>query len=111
MTFIIGTPHTKNSGYFRNDDRLSGGKLSEADIQTCPHCQGVIKMQEWRVAKTQNFCTGCMKPTCDQLDCEPCIPYLKRLDERRNWDEKYRTFVKMAGLEPPPVPQPIITDL
>ena len=109
--FTIGTPHTHNAGYFMNDDRLSGGKLAEADVQTCPHCQGVIKMQEWRASATQHFCTGCMKPTCDSKLCEPCVPYLSTVDKQRNFQEKYQQYLKLAGLEPSATPQPLITDV
>lgn len=77
---IIGTPHARGSGYYRNDDRPSGGQLSEADVQTCPHCQAMIKLQEWASAPVQNFCNRCMKPTCDSPACvQDCHPYLKQI--------------------------------
>ena len=106
---IIGTPHTRNAGYYRNDDTPSGGKVSEADIQTCPHCQAVIKMQEWRAAPTQYFCMKCSKPTCGRHYCEECCrPYLEFIDKLTDATIKYETFVKLAGLEPPATPQPLI---
>ena len=69
MTFIIGTPHSKGAGYFMNDDRPADGTLDEADIRTCPHCQAIIKMQEWRKQTTQGFCTKRMQPTCNNPVC------------------------------------------
>jgi hypothetical protein len=78
---IIGTPHTHNSGYYKNDDRNSGGRLSEADIRTCPHCQAVIKMQEWAKAPVQNFCLKCMQPACNTEACQPCVPFIKKIEQ------------------------------
>lgn len=77
---IIGTPHTRGSGYYLNDDRPSDGKKSEADIRTCPHCQAVIKMAEWAKADTQNFCIKCMAPACNNPACVPCVPFLRQLE-------------------------------
>lgn len=78
---IIGTPHTRNSGYTMNDDRNSGGRKTEADIQTCPHCQAIIKMDEWAKAPTQNFCLKCMKPACNTEACQDCVPFIKKLEQ------------------------------
>lgn len=78
---IIGTPHTRNSGYYMNDDRNSGGQKAEADIRTCPHCQAVIKMQEWSKATVQNFCMKCMAPTCIHGGCEACVPFMKKIQQ------------------------------
>lgn len=79
---IIGTPYTRYSGYTMNDDRPGGGKKTEADIRTCPHCQAVIKMQEWAKAPVQNFCMKCMQPTCANKECENCIPFIKQIEEQ-----------------------------
>jgi len=108
MTFIVGTPHTHNSGYFRNDDRPGGGKLSEADIQTCSHCQAVIKLQEWK--EDGGFCRGCMKPVCafcgDRMLLYGCEPYVKKLEQALGLADKYTQYVKISGLEPTsPPPQ------
>lgn len=101
MTFVIGTPHIDGAGYYRNDDRCSGGRLSEADIRTCPHCQKIIKMQEWKTAAVQNFCMKCMQPTCDNQACvHDCIPYLQQVDMKHDAVVKYQAYLKMAGLDP-----------
>ena len=111
--FIIGTPHTHNAGYYRNDDRPGGGRLSEADIQTCPHCQTVIKMQEWRQAG--GWCVKCDAPLCDNPFCvaetnlKGCVPFLKKLEQYVDATVKYDQYLKIAGLEPPVSPPSILT--
>jgi hypothetical protein len=104
---VIGTPHTKNAGYLRNDDRCSGGKLAEGDVQTCPHCQAVINMQQWAKAPVQNFCMKCMKPACPE--CEDCMPFIARIDRFSDAVVKYQTYLKQAGLEPVEPPRSILT--
>jgi hypothetical protein len=76
---LIGTPHTRGSGYTVNDQALKSRQ--EADIQTCPHCQAVIKMQAWARASVQNFCLKCMKPTCANPACQDCVPFVKQLEQ------------------------------
>lgn len=99
MSFIIGTPHVHNAGYHRYDGRTHGEGVQENDVQTCPHCQAVIKMQEWKKASVQNFCTRCMKPTCDAKSCvEDCIPYLKILERQYDAVVKYQQYLKRLGL-------------
>jgi hypothetical protein len=77
---IIGTPHSKGAGYTLNDDRPSGGKKTEADVRTCPHCQAIIKMQEWAKSQTQNFCLKCMAPACNTKECQDCIPFIQKIE-------------------------------
>lgn len=85
--FIIGTPHSKNAGYHRNDDTPSGGKLTEGDIKTCPHCQAVIKLKEWQLDGA--WCAKCQAPICgsDNPGCMHntekfgCVPFAKQFDE------------------------------
>lgn len=77
---LIGTPFSRNAGYYQNDDRNSGGRLSEADVRTCPHCQAVIKMQEWKAAPEQNFCLKCMAPACNNPACQDCVPFMKQIE-------------------------------
>lgn len=87
MTFIIGTPHSKNAGYHRNDDRNSGGALTEGAIQTCPHCQAVIKLNQWK--QDGGWCAKCQAPVCgsdnpqcmQQTDKFGCVPFAKKFDE------------------------------
>lgn len=79
MSILIGTPHTRGSGYAVNDQNLR--TRQEADVQTCPHCQAVIKMQEWAAAPEQNFCLKCMKPACNHVACHPCVPFVRKLEQ------------------------------
>ena len=107
---LIGTPHTRNAGYFMNDDRNSGGKKDEADIATCPHCQAVIKLQEWRKDPVQNFCLKCMKPACNHNPaCLDCVPFIQKIERYTDALIKWNQFVKMAGLDPVTPTPPIYT--
>lgn len=96
---LIGTPYTKGSGYFLNDKNLKSRQ--EADIQTCSHCQAVIKMQQWK--NDGAWCSKCMKPIC--LSCGVkaerfgCEPFLKKIEQ---YAEKQMRFQKIAGLMPEP---------
>lgn len=115
---IIGTPHTHNAGYYRNDDTVSGGRLDEADIQTCPHCQAVLKMQEWKKVEngkmTGGFCMKCSKPVCGfcnkEMQTRGCVPFMQKLDQYFDATVKFDRFLKDAGLEPASA-RPIFTGL
>ena len=107
----IGTPHTRNSGYYQKTDPNNKNKEAEADIQTCPHCQAVIKMQEWSKATVQNFCIKCMKPACNHPACFECIPFIKKLEIFTDAVIKYERFLKMAGVDPVNPPPLIITGI
>ena len=113
MTFIIGTPHARGAGYYRNDDRLSGGTLSEADVLTCPHCQAVVKLQEWKVRG--GFCRRCDAPVCFacyvRVKTYGCEPFLKLFERQVDAVVKYEQYLKRAGLErlPETTPQLLIS--
>lgn len=112
MSFVIGTPHTHNAGYCKNDDRPSGGTLLEADVQTCPHCQGVILMQQWKL--DGGWCSKCDAPLCNNPFCVAetarlgCVPFVKKIEKYLGSQEKFDKYLKMAGLEPPKPQQPLI---
>lgn len=117
MSIIIGTPHTRNAGYLINNQNFNvrGGR-QEADIQTCAHCQRILKMQQW--AQDGAFCRKCWAPICgtDNPICVRehqlygCVPFLRRIEEFANSQVKYRQYLKMAGLEPvAPSPSIIVT--
>lgn len=112
MTFKIGTPHTRNAGYFLNNQGLELKHRQEDDIQTCGHCQAVIKMREWR--EEGAFCRGCMKPVCahpcgDRMLTYGCEPFLKKLERYIDATVKYEQHLKVAGLDPGGPPPPILT--
>lgn len=106
---VIGTPHTRNAGYFINDKDLK--TRQEADIATCPHCQAVIKLQEWSKAPVQNFCLKCMKPACNHPACFECVPFIKKIDEYTDAVVKFQQFLKIAGLDPVNPPSIITSGL
>jgi len=108
---LIGTPHTHNAGYYLNDDRNSGGRKAEADIQTCTHCQTVIKMQEWKVHGA--WCNDCFAPICVICGAEMkqlgyCLPFIKRIEQYANRLIKLEQHLKIAGLEPEPAKPSLI---
>lgn len=108
MTFRIGTPHTKGAGYFVNDKELK--TRQEADVQSCAHCQAVIKMQEWK--DNGAFCGKCMHPICALCGTRAltygCEPFLKKIEAHAERLMRFERFQKVAGLEPVAA-QPIIT--
>ena len=112
MGFLIGTPFSKNAGW--SHYRYScETRVVEDDVQTCPHCQAVIRMRQWGETKNGKmaggYCSKCDKPTCGHKDCLECVPFLKRLEKHFDMTVKYAQFVKDAGLEPAKPHQPIIT--
>jgi hypothetical protein len=109
MSFVIGTPHTKRAGYYLNDDRPSGGKKTEADIQTCTHCQKVLVMKEW--TEDGGYCSRCAAPICgpcaDKMLTDGCVPFVKLIEQEADMAVKLDTFRKLAGLDAA-IPQAII---
>jgi ribosomal protein S27AE len=77
MAFIIGTPHARGAGYYRSDNKTSGGKLVEADFKTCAHCQMGMLMTAWK--EEGGWCGKCMKPIChfcaDRMLTHGCEPF------------------------------------
>jgi hypothetical protein len=57
-------------GYFRNDDRASGGKLDEDDLVGCRHCHKPMKKRTWRDAGGWR-CYVCDAPLCQRCGQEP----------------------------------------
>lgn len=100
MSIIIGTPHTHNAGYYKNDDTPSGGRLSEADVQTCSHCQKILLMQGWK--DDGGFCGKCMKPICgpcaDRMLTHGCEPFIQHIERQLERAYSRSQFVKLAGL-------------
>jgi len=86
MTFRIGTPHTRGAGYFVNDRALNSRQ--EAHVRTCPHCQSIIKLEEWKAEG--GWCSRCQAPICNQPSCIArtarlgCIPFVKQIEEYAN---------------------------
>ena len=118
MGFVIGTPHTHNAGYswyrYSCDTRVV-----EDDVQTCPHCQAVIRMRQWQTTKdgkmAGGFCMKCDAPICPhcqaKMQTEGCIPFMRKLERELDMTVKYHQFVKEAGLEPAAPSRPLFTGL
>lgn len=111
MTFIIGTPHAKGSGYY-NSRYSADSRVVEDHIHTCSHCQAVIKMSEWKEAG--GWCGKCEKPLCDHPDCmaetalKGCIPFIKKIESFMENTVKLEQHLRIAGLEPSPAPAALI---
>src|SRR6266513_2389124 len=97
MSILIGTPYTRGAGYFLNNKAEPQKNRQEADIQTCPHCQGVIKMQEWK--HDGGWCSKCMRPLCNNPTCIQetalygCVPFTKKIEQ---YAEQQMRFAKIA---------------
>lgn len=71
------------AGYFVNDDRVSGGRLSEDDVLGCAHCQKALKRKIW--LNEGGYCSQCDQELC--VECatkaltEGCANF-KRMVER-----------------------------
>ena len=105
---LIGTPHTKGAGYFVNDKDLRSRQ--EADIQTCSHCQAIIKMQEWK--DDGAWCGKCMKPLCDRCGTRAltfgCEPFLKKIEQYAEQQMRFAKIIKNSGPSEPVPQQPIL---
>ena len=83
------------AGYLMNDDRNSGGGVSESDVICCPHCQTVILLQAWRKEREEGgggYCRKCSAPVCglclERMLTHGCEPYIKFIE--RQVEENYR---------------------
>jgi hypothetical protein len=115
LTFVIGTPFSHNAGYHWDGQ---GKTKDENDVQTCPHCEAVILMQQWRKVEegkmTGGFCMKCSKPVCGRcnakMQTEGCIPFIAKLEKHFDMTVKLQQFIKEAGMEPA-TSRPIFTGL
>jgi hypothetical protein len=98
MTFHIGTPHTRGSGYLINGQNLT--RPYEADIQTCAHCQAVIELQK----KDFGWCQREMKPLCHACGItahtQGCVPFMKTLEAFAQQQLRYTQISKLAAYRP-----------
>ena len=103
MSFVIGTPHTAGAGYYKNDDTVSGGRRTEADVQTCMHCQKILLMQQWK--HDGGWCSRCSAPVClycaDRMLTHGCEPFVKHLEQYVDMTVKLSSFRARAGLDSP----------
>ncbi len=97
-------------GYFINHGTETY-RTQEADVLTCAHCQAVLLFSSWK--DDGGFCRPEMKPLCgtcaDRALIYGCEPFMKKLEAFVREQYSYSQFIKVAGLEPPAPPRPIIT--
>ena len=97
---VIGTPHAAGSGYYKNDDTVSGGRRTEADVRTCMHCQKILLMQRWK--EDGGWCSRCSAPICpycaDRMVYYGCEPFVKQMEAYSDMMVKLTEFRKSAGL-------------
>ncbi len=96
---------THGAGYLFNDDRASGGKVSEADVLTCPHCEKIIEHAQWRKEREQGgggYCRKCQAPVCgpclDRMLRFGCEPYLKRIEQTVEANHRREQNRKVLGI-------------
>ena len=89
------TRQTDGAGYLFNDNRASGGKLEEADVLSCNHCQKLLVGRNWR--DDGGWCGSCGQPVCGPCADKillpldqggGCVPFVKRVEQAL--DENYR---------------------
>lgn len=113
MTFIIGTPFSRGGGYFLNNKELKQSQRQEADIRTCPHCQAIIKLQEWKI--NGGWCGKCQAPLCNNPTCVAetakygCVPFFKKFERHLEHQALIEKFIKSEGQESPVPPKIIVT--
>ena len=99
---IVLTPYTKGAGYFMDGKKLNVSQRKEADIQTCAHCQAIIKMQEWK--EDGAWCGKEMKPICGPCGTRAlnfgCEPFLKKIEERATQSMRFDKHIKEYGNMP-----------
>lgn len=103
-------------GYFINYRSGTQARAQEAAIDTCAHCGQVLYLHRiegkpyW--PEDGAFCHAEMKRLCglcgDRALTFGCEPQLKQIENIANARIKYEQHLKIAGLEPPPSPRPLI---
>lgn len=87
-----------HAGYLRLDNRgaradRSARVLTEMDTVHCPHCEALVEVvgTEYRSGGRCTYCDGyrCLSPAC-----QPCVPFMKRLEAQERRDR----FARAAGL-------------
>lgn len=95
------------AGYALIDNRAAGEGKEEFDVLTCPHCQAVINLQNWRRADGQSgWCACCQAPICGRCATKMlttgCVPFIRKIEQALQKDYRYNQFRKLAGLDPEP---------
>ena len=69
----------KADGYAIITNVDSSHGTQEFDTLSCGHCDYTWHVRPGSGHK-RGFCTNCMRATCGKTACQPCVPYLKRLE-------------------------------
>jgi len=91
---------TGGAGYICIDERASGGKLREADIYVCTHCQAVIFVSQWKL--DGGFCGLCSKPICgpcaDRMQTKGCEPFIKQIEQAVEDNYRRKQNARILGV-------------
>jgi hypothetical protein len=60
-----------------------------AETAKCCHCAYVFEIKRGS-GTDRGFCMKCFEPTCGKQECDPCYPFLKKLDD---YEKKMRRLV------------------
>jgi hypothetical protein len=97
---MIISSQYRQTGYLYNDDRASGGKVTEADLTGCRHCEKIILIQDWK--QEGGWCGRCGAPIClecaNRMDTEGCVPFTKLIDAALEKQARDRAYRKALGL-------------
>ena len=103
----ISTKQSESPGALFNDNRTSGGKLDQADILCCAHCQCVLR---WDQPEKRHLCRRGGHVICDVCKADEmqngCSPFTAFLDREREKLERRNQLSKAIGLNPPGVVLP-----
>lgn len=90
------------AGYFRQNNRASGGRLVEADVVGCAHCQRAMLKADW--AEDGGFCHCCDAPVCgpcaDAMLTAGCVSFKAKLDAELERSYRARQNAMLMGAEP-----------
>ena len=105
-SLVLTRRQSDGAGYLFNTSEDT--ETEEADILCCPHCQQVIKLQEWKLDREQGggikggYCRQCRAPICpgctDRMILYGCEPYLKKIDEELERSYRIQQNRKMMGI-------------
>lgn len=88
------------AGYLLNDNRCSGGKVEEADLIACRHCQKLMKKAAWQ--EDGGFCGHCERPVCggcaDKILTGGCTPFVAKLEQQVEIQIRRRQNARVMGI-------------
>lgn len=97
---VTGRRQTDGAGYLFADDRASGGKLEEADMLGCNHCQKLMKAHLWK--QDGGWCGCCAQPVCgpcaDKISTQGCTPFIKLVDKQLSETHRKGQNARILGV-------------